>query len=337
MKDFYKYTEQIDELIKLANPTEQDLKRLFGIISDDNELAIYFYRENTNGEWLFLLNKSGVFGELQDSGKTNELLTRMKAHFLVEIVEQKPKEVIEIISKIDVEDIIIQGIFLKAILKRPLDVVDEGISLIKKYLEKDGYNIDWYAIGMQSAEFMTAISEKYPDKAFEIAQILLELRSPQKNEDYLDDIKSRFEKHDYEDLIFEHYKKLWEIDAFKSSTLLINIFNNYLEELPKDDHRVKTGFNIVIERLDIIKEGYSRETTRAIIQGICESGKFVIEKQPEKTGKLLDYLENLKKIIFKRIEMFLIRFVPDGTQKERINSIISNKKFLDKSFYEKEN
>jgi len=336
VKEYYKYTEQIDELIKLTNPTERDLKKLFDIISDDNELAVYFYRENTNGEWLSLLKQSRVFEELEDKSSINEWLPRVKAHYLVEIIDKKPKDVIDLITKLNTKDIIIQSIFLKAILKRPLDAADEGMSLIKRYLENDGFNVDWYGIGIQCAEFMTAISKKYPDKAFEIARIMLELRKSQKKEDYLDDIKSRFEQHDYEDLIFKHYKKLWEIDAFRSTILLINIFNTYLEELPKGDYRVKNGFNIVIERLDLIKESYPRQTTRAIIQGICESGKFVIAKQSEKTNELLDYLENLKKVIFKRIEMFLLRYVPTGTQKERINSIISNKEFLDKPFYEYE-
>lgn len=333
MKEFYKYTEQINELIKTEKPTEQDLKKLLGIIGDDNDLAIYFYRENTNGEWATLLNEAGEFNDLASQENVNQPLPRMKAHYLVEAAKQKPKEVVALISKIDVKDITIQGIFLKALLKKPLSVVEEGENIIKKYFEVRDRYTDWYMVGVSSAEFMTAIAEKYPDKAFEIAGVLLEIWKPEKKERFLDDTKTRFKEDDYEDLVFKHYKNLWELNSFRSAKLLIDIFNRYLEELPEDDYSLVKGFNVRIERLDKIRERFHREVVKIIVQGICEAGKAVIEKQPEKIDELLDYLESLKKVIFERIDLYLLRSVPAGTQKGRINSMISNKRFLDNSYW----
>ncbi|MCX5727101.1 MAG: hypothetical protein NT030_08085, partial [Candidatus Saganbacteria bacterium] len=48
----------------------------------------------------------------------------------------------------------------------------------------------------------------------------------------------------------------------------------------------------------------------------------LIEKQPDKVKDLLDYLENKKKPIFERIVMYLLRFVPVGTEVDRINLIL---------------
>jgi len=332
MKEFYKYTEQIDELTKIERPTKEDVQKILGIIGDDDDLAIYFYRGNTNGEWVTLLNEVGEFDELADPEKINAILPRMKAHYLVEAAKQKTKEVAGIISRIDVKDIIIQSILLDTLLKNPLEVIEEGVDIIKRYLGEEKDYSDWYMAGERSAEFMNAIAEKYPDKTFEIAEALLKVQKPEE-ESYLDKIKSRFEEHDYEDLMFKHYKKVWELYPLRSTKFLANLFNSYLEELPADDYDLVSGFNVSIERLDQIRERYHRTIVKIIIQGICEAGKEVIEKQPEKIGELLDYFESLKKVIFERIEIYLLRFVPDNTQSDRINSIINNKKYLDDYYW----
>jgi len=92
---------------------------------------------------------------------------------------------------------------------------------------------------------------------------------------------------------------------------------------------VQSGFYIKLERLDQIGEKFKRDIIAIVVGGICEAGKAVIEKQPEKLNELLDYLWDLDKTIFERIVMYLLRFVPAGTQKERISSIIGNRKFLE--------
>ena len=67
MKDFNKYTKQLDDLIKIEKPTDQDYGKLKEIISDDNDLAAYFHKENTNPEWLDKLNTAGEFKQLEDA------------------------------------------------------------------------------------------------------------------------------------------------------------------------------------------------------------------------------------------------------------------------------
>jgi len=328
MKDFIKYTEELDDLIKIDNPTEKDYEKLENIISDDKDLAIYFYRENTNPGWFDRLHNAGQFKKLSDDRVADDLLTRMKAFYLVEVSKERPKEVLDLINELDVKDWFIQGILLQTLLAKPLEIVDEGTELIKKYLNKP-YRNEWHVQGEHCAEFMVKIASDYPEKAFEIARILLEMRKSVDEKHPFDRVETRFRGFDYKRLLFDYCKKLWEIYPFETTKLLIDIFNNYLKELVSDDYSVQSGFHTKIERLDQIETGYAEDNIRNIIQAICESGKQTIENESEQTETLLNYLEELKKPIFKRIEMYLLRFVPKDGQIDRVNAIIGDKKYLD--------
>jgi hypothetical protein len=330
MKDFNKYTKQLDGLIEIEKPTEQYYDKLKEIICDDNDLAVYFYKENTNSEWLNILNIAGQFKQLADAKMTNDFLTRMKAFYLVEVSKENPKEVVDLISGLDVEDWFIQGILLRSLLAKPLDVAGEGCELIKKYFDKPSFT-DWYGLGENSAKFMVAIAEKHPDKAFEIAKLLLKIEQANSKNQFADRTKTYFKDYYYKELLFKYCKKLWQLYPFDATKLLIDIFNNYLKEIENDEDKnfdLVNGFHNTIERLDQMESGYGERSIRNIIQGICESGKEVIENESEKTDDLFSYLEELKSAIFKRIKMYLLRFVPGDGQIERVNSIISNKKFL---------
>jgi len=324
---FYEGTKKLDELIAKNVPTSVDLGELVQIINSDNDLAIYFYRENTNPGWLDKLNTAGQFKQLEDAKLANDLLTRMKAFYLVEVSNKEPKEVVDLISGLYVKDWFIQGILLQALLAKPLDVVDEGCELIKKYFDNPSYT-DWYGQGECSAEFMVKIAVDYPDKAFEIAKLLLKIEQANDENKYSDRTKTHFKDYDYEELLFKYCKKLWQLYPFDATKLLIDVFNNYLNELENDDFDSENGFHYTVERLDQIESGYSERSLRNIIQGICESGKEVIENEPEKIDDLFSYLEKLDSPIFERIEMYLLRFVPGDGQIDRVNSIISDKKFL---------
>jgi len=324
---FYEGTKKLDELIDKDVPNSADLGELVQIINSDNDLAIYFYRENTNPGWLDILNTAGQFKQLEDAEVANDLLTRMKAFYLVAVSKEKPKEIVNLIAGLDVKDWFIQGILLQSLLAKPLDVVDEGCELIKKYFDNPSYT-NWYGQGEDSTKFMIAIADDYPDKAFEIAKLILKIEQANDENECSDKTKTYFKDYDYKELLFKYCKKLWQLYPFDVTKLLIDVFNNYLNELESDDFNSENGFHYTVERLDQIESGYGERSIRNIIQGICESGKAVIENEPEKTDDLFRYLEELKSAIFKRIEMYLLRFVSGDGQIERVNSIISDKKYL---------
>jgi len=333
MKQFYEKTGKLDELSRIEKPVREDLDKLLETISYDNELAVYFYNHCKNGEWIPLLKEAGEFKDLEAKEVTR--LDQIKAIYISEVAEEKPKEVLDIILYSDAKDVLIRSRFLDVILKKPVEYINEGTVIIKKYLDGSNYK-HWHFVGEPSAKFMAAIAEVDIDKAFDVAKMLLEVWKREKKEVLSKDIEAKFKAHEYKDLVFKYYKKMWEADGIRAGKQLAGIFDNYLKELGEDDYSVQSGFYIKLERLDQIEEKFKRDIIAIVVGGICEAGRKIIEKQADKIDELLDYLNGLDKTIFERILMYLLRFVPAGTQKERISIIIGNKKFLELPYWQYE-
>jgi len=324
MKEFYKKAAELDILKSMENPGEQDLKRLLEIIREDDTLAVYFYENNKNAAWINLLEKAGEFETLGNTDNVGPR-ERLKAKYLVEVAGEKPEEVLDIISKIDAKDDFIQGSFIDALLKMPADKAVRGLTTVKKYLEGISAK-EWYFVGRGAAQLMVALAEKYTDEAFEIAESLLEIWKPEEGgRSRFREIDAKFKPFEYEDLVFKYYKKLWDMHPFQAAKILVQIFERYLKELQEGkDYEVSSLFYISIERLDQI-EKIDRDILAVIVAGICEASKAVIEKQPAEIDELLKLLRDMNKQIFIRIEMYLLKYVPAGNQKERINEIIKDK------------
>ena len=99
---------------------------------------------------------------------------------------------------------------------------------------------------------------------------------------------------------------------------------------------MKSGFYVKLDRLDQIGEKFKRDIIADLVGGICDAGRVVIERQPDKVDELFNYLLGLDKTIFERIVLYLLRFVPARTQKERISSIIGNRKCLELPYWRDE-
>ncbi|HUU17152.1 MAG TPA: hypothetical protein VMW72_08390 [Sedimentisphaerales bacterium] len=333
MNEFYKNTVKLDILKSKSKPRRSNVDELFEIIRGDDQLACYFYENNKYGAWIRLLQRAGEFEELEEEevGK----LGRFKASYLLNVAEQASEEVIEIISHIEAKDEFIQSIFLDILyklLERGDDIASKAADLIKKYLEKR-INKMWHIVIDVAAKLMKKIAETEQDKAFEIAETLLEVWRPEEEKGFKD-LTAKCNEYRYQEIVFKDYKKLWEINALRATKLLADIFNKGLDELVKDkEYGVESGFHIKIERLDQTGERFERDIVEILVAGICEAGEAVKKRQPDKIDELLDYLWVLDKTIFERIVMYLLKSVPDGTQEKRISSIIGNRKFLEHRYW----
>ncbi len=172
MKSYYENVMALQKLRELSAPTMANLKKVLEIIKDDAELSLDFYDVLEPG-WVELLDKAGEFEELRE--KEIGMIGKYKAHYLKQCAETKAyaESVLGIIEKINAQDINIQGTLIRAITKMPEETAIKGIGVVTKYL--DGHeNKWWYAIGDSSAELMVNLTDNHPDKAFEIAEALLD-------------------------------------------------------------------------------------------------------------------------------------------------------------------
>lgn len=336
MVEFYRNAEKLDHILKIERPIRDNLTELLGIIRGDNEATIYFYENNKNGGWVKLLKDAGEFeglGKLEGEVGAKE---RIQSVYLEGIAGEKPAEVLDVIGEIDAQNGFIRGSFVGALLKMPVDVAVKGTGIACRYLE-GRIAKEWYFVGESAAKLMTSFAEKYKNEAFKIANVLLDVWEPEDSEKSIfNDIVAKFAPYEYEDLVFKHYKKLWELYPFRATKLLVEIFDRYLNELnKKKDFDVSEHFYITIENLDAI-DRINRDYIAVLVKGVCEAGKAIIDKDPDRFDEFLNLLKGSNKAIFKRIEMYLLRFVPKGTYTERVSEILLDKGLFESYKYEHE-
>jgi len=338
-KGFYEYVAELDELKQRADPTADDLTDVLKIIDGDEELAVWFYEERKLDEtkrislapgWVPLLRKAGEFEELGGVAEKATFLWRCKARYLAESAAKQPAEVSQVIREIRPFDAIIQSHFLDALLNLPIEVGVRASWIIWDCLSGREYRV-WVWVGQPVAKFMVKVMESDVDLAFRIARYLLEIWNDEgKGDSLLRGATWRFEDaYEYSNLMCEYLKEMWEAHPFRAVTLLVRTLDSYLEEVGKNkNYDVSTHFHVSVENLDKIEKA-DRDHETVLTAAICEAGKAVIAKEADRIPDLLGMLRRADKQIFKRIEMYLLGFVPSGTETARIEEIVADTGLLD--------
>lgn len=335
---FYKATRELDELRKLEVPTAANLYVTQKIIRGDEKLTRYFYEESKHGPlsvgWLELLDGAKEFADLWT--KEPSIIARVKALYLVDCASIKPEIVLAIIKKVKAKDPWIRGKMLDAILAMPETLAVQGMPVVLEYLRRRQYE-DWFFLGEPAAKFMVKVVERYPKEAFEIARLLLHVWRPaEKEAGVFETIRSKFAAHEYRELLFDYYKKVWEKQPFEATRVLVDIYDKYLDECIKEkNYDVSEYLGVSLQDLEDIRR-LEYDLDAIVMKAICEAGREVIKKEPETVTELLEDLEKRNKGVFHRVEMYLLRFVSAGAQKGRINKIIGNQKFIESPLYKYE-
>lgn len=325
---FYEYAAELDVLKQKSMLSTEDAQQLLTILDGDEELACFFYEKSDTGlmptpEWLPLLRNAGQFEELGGVADKVTILWRFKAKYIASCASEQPAIVFQILAEIHPFDALVQAYFLDALLKLPIETALRASWIIWDYTGDRGFKI-WAWVGTPVAEFMVKSLEVDPDLAFGIARYLLDIWSDEpKSGSLMRDANWRFESpYEYSELIFKYFKQVWKKHPFRAAALLIRTLDNYLEEInKKKNYDASTHLYISMENLDKIDRA-DRDYETALVRGICEAGRTVIAEDANRISELLRMMRDADKEIFKRIEMYLLRFVPAGVETARIDEII---------------
>jgi hypothetical protein len=333
MNKFFENAIDLEKTRNLYGPDVRDLEKVLRIIKDDVELTLYFY-DKLSPSWLELLEGAKEFEGL--NAKEASLAVRYKTAYLFECAEANPEVVLSIIRGLRAKDEWVRGKIIGAIAKMPEQIALRGVHVVLDYIGERERMV-WFFTGEEAAKLMVKLVVDYPENAFKIAKVLLDVWRPAgKEAGVFETIKSKFATHEYKELIFNYYSKVWEKRPFEATRVLVDIYDKYLEACIKEkNYDVSEYFGISVEDLENI-ERLEYDIDSIIMKALCESGRAVIEKEPEKISELLSYLEKRGKGIFHRVEMYLLRFVPAGTEINRINKLIGNQKFIESPLYKYE-
>lgn len=324
VRGFYDRAARLDKLKGIGDPTRDDVNLVLEMTKDDDELTVHFYKGNTNPGWVNVLGEAGEFERLGGSDEEVGVCQEAQAKYLASVADKNAEEVLGVFTSVGKLHRYIRGEFVNALLNMPNKTAVKGVKTVLGYI-RGKEKKEWYFVCYRAAKLMGKLAEKYPNESFVIAEELLEVWMPKDKKRMAREIESKFTAYEYEKIVFDFFSKLWEVDAYRSTELLVNILDRYIHEVQSgEDYEVTNLWYIHYERLEQIGERFSRDIVASLVGGICEAGKAVIGAQAKSVDELLRLLQGFDRQIFRRIEMYLLRFVQSGTQKERINEIIAD-------------
>jgi len=303
----------------------------------DEPLACYFYERNDfseepSSEWVESLKSAGEFEGLGHIGDGENVSNAdwLRAKYLGRVAGDVPEDVFTIISEVEPEDERIQSLLIEAVGNMPNEWAERGYPAIKSWLGTRKSFV-WYWGGEASAKLMLRLLDVNTEVAFKIARLLLEVWYDPEGQASVSSsrkIGARFDEDGYGELMLKYYEKVWTLHPCRAATLLVETLAKCLEELRQEGDDEAGDWLNVGENLDEPRR-FETSYESTIVQGICLAGKEMIEKQEEKVEDFLDDLRSRKGLIFRRIELHLLRFVPDGVYDERINEIIGDREYFD--------
>ena len=340
MKAFYRNARRLDKLKESKEPGPAELKELLGIIEADEALESYFYAENelsprpTSG-WVRLLAEAGEFQVLGRAEASNKVVSRLKARYLEESATEVPEEVLKVTGSITPRDEWAQGAFLDAVKNMSDDHIEKGDWIFWEFFRSSQKEV-WFYAGRHATELMIKMVGINPDKAFGMARVLLGLKALAEKDSYSQKATSDFENYVYEEVIQAYLKNMCTKYPVRATKVLLNLLTDYMESANKKDATEAQDFLYFTVRDLAANDPLERDFLAALIEGICQAGKIAIGEEPENLSKLFRAIRDRSEGIFKRIEMYLLRFVSDGAHARRINELIATRENFDNTYMELE-
>ena len=344
MPSYYEKKNIIIMLKELENPNNDNLNILIEVIKNDLKIIRDFYEDNDNEKWLPLLKEAGEFDSVPQAERDVDGGVRNRAwpqsRYLVNIADKVPEDVFEIIRDFDTDNIFVMRDCLQALGKMPGEAAVRGMELVRRLLSKDIYR-EWHFGGEEAAKLMVRWAEEgYLDQAFEVAVELLAVKIKEdKHFRSWHTLEGRYQEYEYQELVFTYFRRLWELEGqgLRAGGMLVGRLDGLIEKErerkkkepipPAMQEKYKEIFGegeveeeeeldptvhsyIMMPSLEKLLEGNIRDIADVIVAAIGKIGRHIIEHDGEQSKELIDLLQGKKWMIFKRIELHLLRFVP---------------------------
>jgi len=339
MKKFYENVKKLDRLKALEAPTEPDLNEVLEIVRDDEALESYFYAENElsprpTAGWVRLLAEAGEFEVLGSPEGSNKLVPRLKARYLAESAKTVPEEVLKVTGSIRPKDEWIQGAFIDAIKNMPDGYIEKGDWIFWEFFRSSQKGL-WFYAGHHVADLMVRMVNMNLYKAFGMARVLLELKASEEDS-YFRKATSDFQNYVYEEIVKAYLEKICPRYPLRAVRLLLELLADYLESARKEDTPETRDFLYLAVKDLAANDPIERDYLAILIWGICEAGKIAVDEEPDRLSGLFQAIRDRGEGIFRRIELYLLRFVDEEAFEERINELIATRELFDQTYVELE-
>jgi len=310
--------EELDLLLGIQSPTENDIKRLLDLLNHPTHV-IYFFSRLPHGEWLNPLKEKGFFSIppiMFPEWPLSEYLNR--------VAGQKPREVMDVIKNMqETDNFRVHIDLIDCALQMPSSIAKELIPLAKKWSKIPYFTLLPDKIG----EFCIKLSnENELELALDLLCTLLDVKLQEKEDEFL----SR--------------KAQAHFDLWEYGKILNKVVPEFLQKAPKMVVEILCGklfkaVELEISKIDslhdrsyfwrpAIESHEDRDIKNLLVTALRDSLETLGKSNGEIFKECYKLLSKYDIPIFRRIELHLMRKFPDLLRSE-IQKGLSRKEVFD--------
>ena len=318
--------EELDNLIKIENPTKQDMELVNSLIKKQSHYR-YFFKNLYHPNWVDLLIENGFFDTPPKKGEYS-----IEPSYLKKIVNEKSKEVIGIIQKLSsTTHDGAQVEFMKALNIVPIRETLHLKKTIKQWIAnaRSGY----FSLSKQVVEYISNLFEgNEVEVAYEMTQAMLAITNIKRFENNEMRISYDIDGYFYGVILKDLLPELQKHEPLKAlrllAKLLVVALIKHIESSGKDvegDYDLSLIWRRLIEEHDYYT--HDKDIKNFLVSTIRDLLRFIGDKQKDLYKEAIEILREKDYLIFRRLEFFIIRIFPD-ISKNYISEAISNKLYF---------
>ncbi len=338
LSPFYEPIEQLEPLLAIERPAEQDIERALALLKKKEHVA-HFFRHLRHPGWLAPLGKAGYFRSPPPPEKSDGGVRYPgwpEAAYLKAVAQVAPKEVADIIKSLPrVENVTVQHQLLDAVLSMPSEIASELVGVLKRWVLTPSP----LRLPGKFGELMRKFAQEgESERALELADTLfepvlesrrtvrlgpVETRLPSKVKSYLDDWDySQILQLDFPAVLVAAPSRAYRLLASKLRRA-ISLTND--KERRQGKYDASPAWRPAVEPHE--QNRTSEGVRNALVTALRDSGEWILANEPELAEQFLDYLHELDAPIFQRLELHLLRMAPEALAERAVQQLGNRRLF----------
>lgn len=322
-----------------TKPTPEQVDRAISLLGQVQNIR-YFFDKLENPEWITPLYKKGYFSHPPELSKNEEQGTIgfppwPASSYLARMAALKPKEVLDIITKIpDTENIRVCEDFLEALIKIPPEIAIKLNNKVKKWIklpyqfiypEKLGDLILHLANGGQidhALDLAKSVFKVLPGKKSDIKSVTSDF-------DLRPEPVANFNSYDYELIIKKCFPEFLDTVGLSGLKLLCGLLDKviFLSQEKNKAEKIEDYSYIWRPAIEDHEQNLDSGIKNILITAVRYSSDYLITKKISSVSTVIDTFEKFKWKIYLRFKIYILIKFGDCAL-DLVSNILTNKEMF---------
>ena len=324
--------EELDSLLGIQSPTQDDIKRLSELLKHPTHVEYFFLRLTWPG-WLTPLEEHGFFSKPSEGISEGDYImfpTWPLSKYLIKVAGEKPREVMDIIKSMkETDNFRVHINLIHCALRMPSSVAKEMVPLAKKWITLPYPNL----VPTELAELCIKLSnENEVEPALDLLETLLDVKSRDGEIPVsLKEAQPHFGIWWYEQILNKVVFIVLKKEPCKVIKILCSKLSKAIRlERPDEDSFYNDLSYIWRPAIENHSQNMDdRDVKNLLVTTIRESLETIGKSDKKIFNNCYQSLSKFSYPIFRRIELQLMRLFPDLLGSEIQNALSQKKVFED--------